>query len=112
MLVSTPKPLARLVRKVGIENLWLYVLAELSRGDSYPYELVKSIERDFGVKPGKVLPYVVLSRLEAEGFVESYILERRRYYRLTERGRWLLREGVVYLRELAEKLSAYVDAQA
>jgi len=46
--VSVPKPLARLARKVGIENLWLYVLAELARGDSYPYELAKAIERDFG----------------------------------------------------------------
>jgi len=104
--VSTPKPLARLARKVGVENLWLYILAELAQGDSYPYELVKAVERDFGVKAGKVLPYVVLSKLEAEGFVESYVRERRRYYRITERGRWLLREGVAYLRSLAEKLGA------
>jgi len=39
------------------------------------------------VKAGKVLPYVVLSKLEEEGFVESYSRERRRYYRITERGR-------------------------
>ncbi len=110
--VVVPKPLARLARKIGIENLWLYVLAELSRGDSYPYELAKAIERDFGVKPGKVLPYVVLSKLEEEGFVESYNLERRRYYRITEQGRRLLKEGVSYIRELADKLDSYLDARA
>ena len=108
--MSAPKPLARLARKVGVENLWLYVLAELSRGDSYPYELAKAIERDFGVKTGKVLPYVVLSKLEAEGFVESYERERRKYYRITERGSQLLREGVSYLRELADRLGSYLEA--
>ena len=108
--MSAPKPLARLARKVGVENLWLYVLAELSRGDSYPYELAKAIERDFGVKTGKVLPYVVLSKLEAEGFVESYERERRKYYRITERGRQLLKEGVSYLRGLADKLGSYLEA--
>lgn len=104
--MSEPKPLSRLKRKVGIENLWLYILAELARGDSYPYELAKAVERDFGVKPGKVLPYVVLGKLESEGFVESYASGRRRYYRITERGRRLLAEGVGYLRELADKLGA------
>lgn len=108
--MTVPKPLARLARKVGVENLWLYVLAELARGDSYPYELAKAIERDFGVKVGKVLPYVVLSKLEEEGFVESYSRERRRYYRITERGRQLLEEGVNYLRELADKLGSYLKA--
>ena len=108
--MSAPKPLARLARKVGVENLWLYVLAELSRGDNYPYELAKAIERDFGVKAGKVLPYVVLSKLEAEGFVESYERERRKYYRITERGRQLLKEGVSYLRQLADKLDSYIES--
>ncbi|MCS7104755.1 MAG: PadR family transcriptional regulator [Thermofilaceae archaeon] len=103
--MSVPSPLARLMRKVGIENLWLYVIAELCRNDVYPYELAKAIERDFGFKPGKVLPYVVLSKLEAEGFVESYVHERRRYYRVTSKGKALLRDGVMYLRNLSDKLT-------
>ncbi|MEM4454682.1 MAG: PadR family transcriptional regulator [Thermofilaceae archaeon] len=102
--MSISSPLARLKRKTSVENLWLYVLAELCRGDVYPYELVKAIERDFGFRPGKVLPYVVLSKLEDEGFVESYQVERRKYYRATEEGRKLLIEGVNYLRSLADKL--------
>ena len=80
------------------------MLAELSRGDSYPYELVKAIERDFGFSPGRVLPYVVLSKLEDEGFVESYWVERRRYYRVTEDGRDLLRAGIEHLKDLANRL--------
>lgn len=91
-------------RKTGVENLWLYILAELCRSDSYPYELVKAIERDFGFKPGRVLPYVVLSKLEEGGFVESYQSERRRYYRVTGRGRELLGEGIAHLTALAGKL--------
>lgn len=99
-----PSPLARLLRKTGIENLWLYILAELCRGDSYAYELVRRIEEDFGVRPGKVLPYLVLGKLEGEGFVESYSSERRKYYRATEEGRQLLREGIAHLQALATKL--------
>ncbi len=102
--VSESKPLSRLKRKTGVENLWLYVLAELSRSDCYPYEVAKAIESDFGFNPGKVLPYVVLSKLESEGFVESYWSERRRYYRLTDKGRKLLVDGVTHLKELATKL--------
>ncbi len=103
--MSAPAPLRRLERKVGIENLWLYVLAVLCRGDSYPYELSRAIESHFGLRPGRVLPYVVLSRLESEGFVESYRRGRRRYYRVTERGRELLRQGVEYLRSLSGRLA-------
>ncbi|MEZ0345675.1 MAG: PadR family transcriptional regulator [Infirmifilum sp.] len=97
-------PLDRLRRKVGVENLWLYVLAELSRGDVYGYELAAAVERDFGFRPGRVLPYVVLGRLEEEGFVESYVRERRRYYRVTVEGRRLLEEGVRYLEGVASRL--------
>lgn len=102
--VSDPKPLGRLKRKTGVENLWLYVLAELSRNDSYPYEVAKAIEDDFGFNPGKVLPYVVLNKLENEGFVESYWSERRRYYRLTDKGKNLLADGIAHLKELVTRL--------
>ena len=107
--MSEPAPLTRLKRKLGVENLWLYVLAELCRGDSYPYELSKAIEDHFGIKPGRVLPYVVLSKLEGEGLVESYQQGRRRYYRVTEKGRALLQQGLEYLRSLSDKLASIAN---
>lgn len=103
--MSVSPPIARLKRKLSVENLWLYVLAELCQGDSYPYDLVKAVERDFGFKPGKVLPYVVLSKLESEGFVKSYYVERRKYYRVTDKGRRLLEEGIAHLRTLVDRLA-------
>lgn len=104
--MSVSSPIVRLKRKLGVENLWLYVLAELCREDNYPYDLVKAIQRDFGFRPGRVLPYIVLSKLESEGLVESYYAERRKYYRVTEKGRKVLAEGVSYLKSLSEKLAS------
>jgi DNA-binding PadR family transcriptional regulator len=99
------KPLERLKRKTGVENLWLYVLAELSRGEDYPYSLMKRIREDFSVEAGKVIFYVVTQKLEAEGFIESRYRERRKYYKATERGKEILREGIAYLSALSEKLA-------
>jgi DNA-binding PadR family transcriptional regulator len=98
------KPLERLKRKTGVENLWLYVLAELARGEDYPYSLIKRIREDFGVKAGKVIFYVVTQKLEEEGLIRSHYIERRKYFAITEQGREVLRQGISYLKELSERL--------
>lgn len=80
-------PLARLKRKLGIEVLWLFILAELKTEDKYPYGLISTIWKKYEIKPGKVLPYVVLKRLESEGYVTSYRDDGRHYYSITNKGR-------------------------
>lgn len=69
------------------------ILSLLSRGDSYGYEMARSIDEDTGgalqFKEGTLYP--ALRRLEAEEYIEGYwgVEEkgaRRRYYRLTKRG--------------------------
>jgi PadR family transcriptional regulator PadR len=100
------KPLERLKRKTGVENLWLYVLAELARGEDYPYSLIKRIREDFGIEAGKVIFYVVTQKLEEEGLIRSHYVERRKYFAITEQGREVLRQGISYLKELSEKLSS------
>lgn len=101
----------RLVRKLTLENLWLYVLAILREGPRYGYEFVDLIEGRFGFRPSRVTCYVVLYRLEREGLISSSRLERSRtggarvYYELTERGRDELESALKFLRGVAEALS-------
>ena len=98
------KPLLRLKRKLGIETLWIFILAILSKRDSYAYDIIKKIKKIYGFNPGKVLPYVVLKKLELEGYVASYDKERRKYYRITQKGRNLLQKGKQYLQSTLQKI--------
>ena len=99
------KPLRRLIKKTTIENLWLYLLTELKKGDQHPYALIKKIHEKYSFNPGKVLPYVVLKKLERENFVESYTKENRHYYKITEKGIKLLGEGANYLKNILKILT-------
>lgn len=70
--------------------LGLCVLALLSRGDSYAYEIASRLARDIGMGEGTIYP--LMRRMQAEGLVETYLVESsagpsRKYYRLTEAGR-------------------------
>ena len=53
----------------------------------YAYYLQKEIEEKFGFRPGKITSYRVLYRLEKDGFVKSKMEERRRVYKITEKGK-------------------------
>jgi len=100
------RPLQRLKRKLGVETLWIFILSLLSRKDSYAYELIKSISDEFGFDPGRVLPYIVLKRLEMNGYVKSYTSGNRKYYKLTDKGRSLLERGVEYIERTLERLKS------
>lgn len=69
------------------------ILAQLMRGDSYGYEINKTVrvlsEGRFELKEATL--YTAFRRLEELGFIESYwggeaTGARRRYYRITRRG--------------------------
>ena len=70
------------------------ILALLNRGDSYGYLIIKSVRELTGGEidwPAGSL-YPVLHRMKTDGLVESYWKQpegerRRRYYRITEKGR-------------------------
>ncbi|MFE3454415.1 PadR family transcriptional regulator [Nonomuraea sp. NPDC059194] len=75
----------------------LLVLASLTQGENYGYEIAKSLaDSGLGQIKGGTL-YPVLNRLEEAGLVaaEFRVTERgpgRRYYRLTDQGRQTLAE--------------------
>jgi PadR family transcriptional regulator PadR len=74
--------------KKGVLNLC--VLAVLSRGESYAYEIAQQLTEQIGMGEGTIYP--LMRRLQNDGLVESYLVESstgpsRKYYKLTKAGR-------------------------
>ncbi|MFC2162906.1 PadR family transcriptional regulator [Candidatus Altiarchaeota archaeon] len=101
-------PLRRLKTKTTIEVLWIYILSLMKDEPVYAYEIKEKIEKLYGFDIGKVTAYMVLYRLELEGYVKTEwkLIDnrQRKYYRITEPGKKILDDGAVYLKDLAEKL--------
>ncbi|MEZ5744609.1 MAG: PadR family transcriptional regulator [Sphingomonadaceae bacterium] len=69
--------------------LGLCVLALLSRGDSYAYEIASKLSLAVDMGEGTIYP--LMRRMQKDGFVETYLEESpsgppRKYYRITEAG--------------------------
>ena len=68
----------------------LCVLALLSRGDSYAYEIASRLSDAIGMGEGTIYP--LMRRLQSDRLVETYLVESqtgpsRKYYRLTDAGK-------------------------
>lgn len=68
----------------------LCVLAMLSRGDSYAYEIASHLAEDIGMGEGTIYP--LMRRMHTAGLVKTYLIETangppRKYYKLTAAGR-------------------------
>ncbi|MBI5051394.1 PadR family transcriptional regulator [Candidatus Micrarchaeota archaeon] len=99
------KPLKRLKQLLTVGNLWLYIISFIKRnGKSYAYALDDEIEKRYFFKPSKVMIYLVLYKLEAEGLIESKFEERRKYYTLTKKGEETLELAKEYFTILGKEL--------
>ena len=70
--------------------LELCVLALLSRGDAYAYDISSRLAKGIGMGEGTIYP--LMRRMQSDGLVATYLVESssgppRKYYKLTERGR-------------------------
>jgi PadR family transcriptional regulator PadR len=70
--------------------LELCVLAQLSRGDSYAYEIASRLAE--GIDMGEGTIYPLMRRMQDDGLVETYMVEStagpsRKYYRQTAAGK-------------------------
>lgn len=70
--------------------LEMSVLALLTKGDRYGYELTDTISEKIQIATGTL--YLVLKRLKDDDYVETYLQESengpaRKYYHLTEKGK-------------------------
>jgi len=97
-------PVDRLKEKTTKENLWIYILSILEENDAYGYELRASIAKKFGFKPGNVTAYRVLYSLKRNSFVETFEKKvngrKRKYYRITKKGKEELKQGKDFLGEI------------
>jgi DNA-binding PadR family transcriptional regulator len=98
-------PIKRLRNLLTSGNLWLYILSLIRKeGELYAYSLDKRIDEEFLFRPNKIMVYVVLYKLEAEGLISSEFRARRKYYRLTKNGERALDSAREYFGILAGKL--------
>ncbi|ACJ15599.1 transcription regulator, PadR-like family [Thermococcus onnurineus NA1] len=103
-------PMERLKNKITKEVLWLYILRLLRERPMYAYELKERIKEAFNFEPATVSSYVVLYKLEKDGYVTAEWQESetgkpsRKYYRLTPEGEKLLKEGIAFLEQMLLKL--------
>lgn len=94
----------RLVRKLTVENLWIYILNILQRGPTHAYGIKKTLKSDFGISPATITIYVVLYKMQREGLIRHISTKggvfkkvNRKYYEITEKGRDLYRQGVLFI---------------
>ncbi|MFQ5815035.1 MAG: PadR family transcriptional regulator [Candidatus Hydrothermarchaeaceae archaeon] len=97
-------PLGRLHSRTTKEILWIYILRLLMDKERYAYELRDTLKNNFGFEPARVTSYVVLYRLEKDGYVGSKWVDNKKYYHLTKRGEKLYKQGIAYLEEMLNKL--------
>ncbi|MBU0532511.1 PadR family transcriptional regulator [Candidatus Micrarchaeota archaeon] len=98
------KPIKRLKKLLTSGNLWLYILSLARQKEIYAYELDKEIEKEFFFKPNKIMVYVVLYKIEKEGLITSEYHERRKYYKITQKGLETLDLAREYFTILSNKL--------
>ena len=77
--------------------LEMCVLALLSRGDNYAYEIASRMAEAVGMGEGTIYP--LMRRMQNEGLVSTYLQESesgppRKYYRLTKSGALALKNQI------------------
>jgi PadR family transcriptional regulator PadR len=95
--------------------LTLCVLALLSRGDSYAYEIASRLSQAIGMGEGTIYP--LMRRMQSDGLVETYLVESpagpsRKYYRLTPAGHDAFTIQQADWREFSDAVNAVLAAPA
>ncbi|MDE8651744.1 PadR family transcriptional regulator [Novosphingobium album (ex Liu et al. 2023)] len=95
--------------------LGLCVLALLSRGDSYAYEIASRMAHAVDMGEGTIYP--LMRRMQSEGLVGTYLEESpsgppRKYYKITDTGRGRLAEQVAEWRTFTAAVEGLITPAA
>lgn len=95
--------------------LGLCVLALLSRGNSYAYEIASRMAHAVDMGEGTIYP--LMRRMQSEGLVRTYLEESpsgppRKYYSLTEIGHARLAEQIEDWRSFTRAVDTLIDDAA
>jgi len=97
----------RLVRKLTVEVLWLYVAKVIAdSGPMRAYDIRKAIEARFGFRPRAMTVYTVVYRMVREGLLQPVRVGDSTVYSLTELGRRELEAALEYLKRVVLGLSS------
>jgi len=99
------KALRRLKEKLTKENLWLYIIKELSQKPMYAYQVKVALKEKYGIKVATVTVYTVLYRMEREGLIAKSKVNEEKVYMPTEKGLDQLKRGIAFLEEVVKRLS-------
>lgn len=96
--------------KKGVLELCVLVLT--AKKDRYGYELVEQISRRFEIAEGTIYP--LLRRLAAEGLFSTYLHESmegppRKYYKITEQGREVMKDLVSEWNKFADGVHEMIE---
>lgn len=95
-LLKTPE-IRRMLRKITVECVWIYILGLLLVKPRHAYALREDIKKEFGFTVGRITSYKVIYDLKRHGYVREVKIKKkslrgpeRKYYEITERGSELL----------------------
>ena len=96
-------------------TLELCVLSIVNEHDCYGYELVSRISAFMELTEGTIYP--LLMRLEKQGSVSSKLMSsplgpKRKYYTITEAGKWYLADFVKSWEEVAGAVYGIINGKA
>ena len=94
----------RLDRQLLAGNLWLYIVSLCSKGKVHAYALPSLIEARFGFKPSRIMCYIVVYRLKAEGLIAAAQAGRRVMYKSTPLGKNQLAQAKYKIKSLLARL--------
>ncbi len=103
-------PVTRLKRKMTVENLWMYVLAALSEGPTYAYDVKKRIHKEFGFKPSTITLYSVIYRLKREGLIKQ-VGDGNKFYEVTDEGYEALNQAVTFMESNVSKIKKHIKIE-
>lgn len=95
----------RLVKKLTIEILWIYVAKVLmSSGSLKAYEIKKKIMERFNIKPQTMTTYTVIYRMVREGLLAPTRIDGDTVYILTDKGKEEFAKAIKFLESILEAL--------
>ena len=103
MKAQESKALRRLKESLTTGNLWLSILTLLKKRDCYAYEISPLIKKQFGFEMNLIMGYLVLYKIEADGLISSYHMERKKYYKIIPFGKKQLENGKKLLTSTAAR---------
>ncbi|MEM4831433.1 MAG: helix-turn-helix transcriptional regulator [Sulfolobales archaeon] len=104
-MVVRSKAYKRLVRKLTVEVLWLYVAKVLLTSKPLKaYEVKKKIAETFGIKPHTMTTYTVIYRMSKEGLIRPLKLDGDVVYEITETGKREFEEALKFIDKVLSSL--------